>query len=108
MSDWEDAYDDNDDSISDLSKQLTPAIDWPRTDVPSENENFGVIDARQELTDAHKVREPERAPAGRGRMFHRNCDPGEASEDLTRNLRFNVEKISIGAIIGMFRLVQPS
>lgn len=105
MSDWEDAYDDSDDLVRDWPRQQpSPAIDWTR----SENEVFGMIDARQERTDGHKARERQRAPAIRGRMFHSNCDAGEAMEDLTRGLRFNVEKLSIGAIIGMFRLVQPS
>eukprot|EP00066_Takifugu_rubripes_P002169 XP_003963913.2 PREDICTED: probable ATP-dependent RNA helicase DDX43 [Takifugu rubripes] len=101
MSDWEDASDDTGDSIRDWSRQQpSPAIDWTRTAFPSENENFGMIDARQERTDAHKAREPGRAPAVRGRTFHRNCDPGETMGDLTRGLRFNVEKLSIGTIIG--------
>lgn len=108
MSDWEDAEDDNGDSIRDWSRQPSPVIDWTRTAVPSENENFRMIDVRQEQTGAHKAREPGRAPAVRGQMFHRGCDPGEATENLTQVLRFNVEKLSIGAIIGMFRLVQPS
>lgn len=109
MSDWEDAYDDSGESIEDWQRQQpSPVIDWARTDVPSENDNFGMIDARQEWTEVHKAREPERAPAVRGRKFHRNCDPGEAIGDLTQNLSFNVEKLSIGLIIGMFRLVQPS
>ncbi|XP_056904251.1 probable ATP-dependent RNA helicase DDX43 [Takifugu flavidus] len=101
MSDWEDASDDTGDSIRDWARQEpSPAIDWTRTAFPSENENFGMIDARQERTDAHKAREPGRAPAVRGRTFHRNCDPGETMGDLTRGLRFNVEKLSIGTIIG--------
>lgn len=108
MSDWEDAYDEDGDPTRDWSRQQpSPVIDWTRTAFPNENENFGMSDARQERTDAHKAREPGRAPAVRGRMFHRDCDPGEGMGDLTRGLRFKVEKLSIGAIIGMFRLVQP-
>lgn len=108
MSDWEDSDDESGNFNEDyLRQQPSPVLDWACIDDPSENENFGMIDARQEWTDVHKARKPGRAPGVGRRTFHRNNDSGETIGGLTRNLTFYVEKPSIGAIIGMFRLVQP-
>lgn len=98
MSDWEEEDDDG------PKKQPPPRRIWTRGGVRGPNVHFGMRYGRQERSDEHEARE-----AGKGDRrgaFQQNRGSGDDTRRRDRPLVFNVERPSIGRIIGKLQSLE--